>query len=150
VSSLIVPLQMFAFCVNLLFNGAMFVRLRRMSAEQKKVAWKHQGLFVYLAFSSSLFGALAFGSRWRHLTLIYSVNALLSTSNPTNDMLQYAYEQYWIYRQLRSGGVLRQSSRFDGRSCGGFFCSHGTCISSLKPGVAAGGGTACHVTAHTS
>jgi hypothetical protein len=94
VSSLIVPLQMIAFFCNLLFNGAMLVRLRRMSAEQKKVAWKHQGLFVYLAFSSSLFGALAFGSRWRHLTLIYNVNALLSASNPTNDMLQYAYEQY--------------------------------------------------------
>ena len=85
---------MFAYFCNLVFNGAMFVRLRRMSAEQKKVAWKHQGLFVYLAFSSSLFGALAFGCRWRHLTLYYSVNALLSASNPTNDMLQYAYEQY--------------------------------------------------------
>jgi hypothetical protein len=59
VSSLIVPLQMFAFCVNLLFNGALFVQLRRMSAEQKKVAWKHQRLFAYLAFSSSLFGVLA-------------------------------------------------------------------------------------------
>ena len=98
-SSLIVLLQMFAYFCNLVFNGAMFVRLRRMSAEQKKVAWKHQGLFVYLAFSSSVFGALAFGSRWRHLTLIYNVNALLSASNPTNDMLQYAYEQY--YSRLR-------------------------------------------------
>ena len=29
---------------------------------------------------------------------------------------------YWIYRQLRSGGVLRQSLRSDGRSSGGFFC----------------------------
>ena len=57
------PLQMIAFFCNLLFNGAMLVRLRRMSAEQKKVAWKRQGLFGYLAFSSSLFGALAFGSR---------------------------------------------------------------------------------------
>ncbi len=71
-SSRIVLLQMFAFCVNLLFNGAAFVRLRRMSAEQKKAAWSNQGLFVYPGFSSSLFGALAFGSRWRHLTLIYS------------------------------------------------------------------------------
>jgi hypothetical protein len=88
------PLQMIAFFCNLLFNGAMLVRLRRMSAEQKKVVWKRQGLFGYLAFSSSLFGALAFGSRWRHLTLIYSVNALLDTRNPTNEMLQYAYEQY--------------------------------------------------------
>jgi hypothetical protein len=94
VSSLIVPLQMFAYFCNLVFNGAMFVRLRRMSAEQKKVAWKHQGLFVYLAFSSSVFGALAYYSRWRQLTLIYSVNAMLDTRNPTNDLLQYAYEQY--------------------------------------------------------
>jgi hypothetical protein len=94
VSSLIVLLQMFAFCVNLFFNGALFVRMRRMSAEQKKVVWKYQRLFAYLAFSSSLFGALAFGSRWRHLTLTYSVNALLDTINPTNEMLQYAYEQY--------------------------------------------------------
>ncbi len=93
-SSLILPLQMFAFCVNLLFNGAMFVRLRRMSAEQKKVAWSNLGLFVYLSFSSSLFGLLAFGSRWRHLTLIYSSNELLATTNPSNDVLGNAYEQY--------------------------------------------------------
>jgi hypothetical protein len=94
VPSLILPLQMFAFCVNLLSNGAMFVRLRRMSAEQKKVAWKNQRLFVYLAFSSSLFGALAFGSRWRHLSLMYSSNELLATRNPSNDVLENGYEQY--------------------------------------------------------
>jgi len=79
---------------NLLLNGAMLVRLRRMSAEQKKVAWKRQRLFGYLAFSSSLFGALAFGSRWRHLTLMYSSNELLATRNPSNDMLANAYRQY--------------------------------------------------------
>ena len=88
--------QLFFFCLNAILNGVAFVRVKRMSKEQQTLVWKQQGLFTALAFCSSLFGAVAFGSRLRHLSLIYSVNKMRDVSNPSSEFLQYTYQQYYF------------------------------------------------------
>ncbi len=61
---------------------------------QKAVRWKNHGLFTGLAFFGSFFGAVAFGVRLRHLTLLYDVNQMASSRSTDIYFLQVMYEQY--------------------------------------------------------
>jgi hypothetical protein len=86
----------FFFCLNAVLNGAAFARLKRIDNAQQIRGWKEQGRFTGLAFCSSLFGAVAFGCRYRHLSLVYSVNEMAATNNPSADLLKVMYEQYYL------------------------------------------------------
>ena len=92
--------QIAVFCVSAVCGGVMFLRWRRMRAEDRRLVWRFYGWYSGLMSVGSVFGTVTWAAWMQNLVANYSRSTPEALLSKAHDATLRQQAQYWIAAYL--------------------------------------------------